>query len=59
MAEAETKGTEGNPKTTVKLEPGEKVSLCRCFASKEFPYCDGRHRQHEGKGPVIVEAAEK
>ncbi len=37
MAEAETKGTEGNPKTTVKLEPGERVSLCRCLPQRNSP----------------------
>ncbi|GAB4561657.1 MAG: hypothetical protein Kow0047_09170 [Anaerolineae bacterium] len=56
MAEVETQEFDGHKRTTVKLEPGERVALCRCFASGKFPYCDGTHRQHPGLGPVIVEA---
>jgi len=48
----------GHPRTTVQMEPGERVALCRCFHSKNFPFCDGTHKQHPGKGPVIVEALE-
>ena len=55
MAEVKTQGTD-NPLTTVKLAAGEKVALCRCFGSSKFPYCDGTHTQHDGKGPAIVEA---
>jgi len=54
MAEAQTQGTD-HPMTTVKLKPGEKVALCRCFASNKFPYCDGSHKEHQGTGPAIVE----
>lgn len=56
MAEHTTEDRQGHPRTTVKLQPGERVALCRCFFSKEFPFCDGTHKQHPGKGPVIVEA---
>lgn len=41
--------------TIVTLKPGEKVALCRCYGSKKFPFCDGTHKQHPGKGPAIVE----
>ena len=57
MAEHSTEEINGHPRTTVKLAPGERVALCRCFGSKKFPLCDGTHREVPGKGPVIVEAA--
>lgn len=56
MAEDTTVDSDGHPRTTVQLEPGESVWLCRCFASKKFPYCDGTHKQHPGRGPVQVKA---
>ncbi|WP_324717925.1 CDGSH iron-sulfur domain-containing protein [Carboxydochorda subterranea] len=56
MASYTTEERNGHPRTTVKLEPGERVALCRCFQSKKFPLCDGTHRDVPGKGPVIVEA---
>ena len=55
MAEVQTQGTD-HPRTTVKLKAGEKVAICRCFASNKFPFCDGSHKEHPGKGPAIVEA---
>lgn len=27
------------------LEPGTRVALCRCGASKRKPYCDGSHHR--------------
>ena len=48
-----------HPLTTVKLQPGEKVALCRCFGSQKFPFCDGTHMQHPGKGPAIVEVVQE
>lgn len=38
-----------------------KVSFCRCFASKQFPFCDGSHVQlnKEGitnAGPLVIKA---
>jgi len=56
MPKHETQGTD-HPLTTVELESGETVALCRCFASSKFPFCDGTHKQHDGKGPVIVKVA--
>ncbi len=44
--------------TIVTLKPGEKVALCRCYHSKQFPFCDGSHKEHPGKGPAIVEVKE-
>ncbi len=58
MAEVQTQNTD-HPRTTVKLQPGEKVALCRCFASQKFPFCDGAHRQHPGRGPAIVEVVQE
>lgn len=41
----------------VKLQPGEKVLLCRCYKSATFPLCDLVHQKHEGTfGPLVVEA---
>ena len=41
----------------VKLQPGEKALLCRCYKSKTFPLCDMVHQQHKDTmGPLIVEA---
>ena len=57
MAEYTTEERGGHLRTTVQLEPGERVSLCRCFGSAKFPFYDGTHRQRPGKeGPVAVQA---
>jgi CDGSH-type Zn-finger protein len=57
MAIHETEERNGKLRTVMKLEPGERVALCRCMRSKEFPFCDGTHKQIEGTtGPVIIEA---
>ena len=37
----------------------QRIALCRCWQSKQFPYCDGSHRAYCEKsgdtlGPVIV-----
>ncbi|PAA83174.1 hypothetical protein BOX15_Mlig029580g1, partial [Macrostomum lignano] len=46
---------------TVDIEEisGDKVCMCRCWRSKQFPYCDGTHNQHnkdtgDNVGPLIV-----
>jgi CDGSH-type Zn-finger protein len=57
MAEITTEPRDGHPRTIVKLEPGERIKLCRCFASATFPLCDGTHHQQPGKGPVVVQVA--
>lgn len=57
MATHETVERNGKLRTTVKLEPGERIALCRCMRSKNFPFCDGTHNTIEGTtGPAIVEA---
>ncbi len=58
MAEHETTW-EDHPRTTVWIRPGEKVALCRCFQSRQFPFCDGSHRQVPGRGPVKVIALQE
>lgn len=57
MAEVQTQGTD-HPVTTVKVKPGEKLALCRCFASQQFPYCDGSHKEHPGRGPAVIEVVQ-
>ena len=59
MAQIEQIGRPERPRHLVRLESGERVKLCRCFASREFPVCDGAHHQIDGKGPVIVEAPDQ
>jgi len=60
MATHATEERLGHLRTTVELEPGEKISLCRCFKSKTFPFCDGAHKQETNScGPVIVQAPVK
>ena len=45
--------------TNLTLEPGQKASLCRCWLSDKFPYCNGAHVAHNKKtgdniSPVVV-----
>ena len=45
--------------TTMSLKPGDNIVLCRCWRSSKFPYCDGKHIQHNKEnqdniGPCIV-----
>lgn len=56
MAEHSTISKNGHQRTTVKIEPGETVLLCRCFKSTIFPMCDGLHKTLNNEtGPVLVE----
>ena len=50
---------EGHLRTTIQVQPGERVKLCRCMRSKEMPFCDGTHKSLSGTnaGPVIVEVS--
>jgi len=46
-------------KHEVEVTAEKKVSLCRCWKSKKFPYCDGAHKAHnqetgDNLGPVVV-----
>ncbi len=57
MPEHSTEERYGHLRTEVKLASGEKVALCRCFASGDFPFCDGSHKRLDSTaGPVIVSA---
>jgi len=56
MAEITSEVRNGRLRSTIHIAPGERVSLCRCFKSKEFPICDGTHKTMEGEyGPVVVD----
>jgi len=48
------------PRDEITLAKNGRIALCRCWQSKNFPYCDGAHK-HLGEklGPVIVHAAEE
>lgn len=40
-------------------EMGDKVCYCRCWRSKNFPYCDGSHNKHNDEtgdnvGPLVL-----
>ncbi|XP_051508402.1 CDGSH iron-sulfur domain-containing protein 1-like [Myxocyprinus asiaticus] len=42
---------------------GDKAVYCRCWRSKEFPYCDGAHAKHnqetgDNVGPLIIKRKE-
>ncbi|MER3403235.1 MAG: hypothetical protein C4337_08125 [Armatimonadota bacterium] len=58
MAVHQTEEREGKLRTVLKLEPGERVAICRCLHSKTFPFCDGTHKTlpNSNAGPAIVEA---
>jgi CDGSH-type Zn-finger protein len=57
MAKHQTIDRMGHLRTAIELEPGEKVALCRCFKSGDFPFCDGTHKTLESNvGPVVVSA---
>jgi CDGSH-type Zn-finger protein len=49
----------GHLRTTIQIQPGEMVKLCRCMRSKEMPFCDGIHKSlsDTNAGPVIVEVS--
>ncbi|CAH0552780.1 unnamed protein product [Brassicogethes aeneus] len=51
-----------NPKVvdTIDVEDiAEKAAFCRCWKSKNWPYCDGSHANHnketgDNVGPVVI-----
>jgi CDGSH-type Zn-finger protein len=50
------------PRCELTLSPGEKISLCRCWQSEKFPYCDGSHKKLDlatPVGPAVVRCIEK
>lgn len=57
MATFTNEDRNGRLRTTMQLQPGERVKLCRCWRSATFPFCDESHKQvADGHGPLIVEA---
>lgn len=59
MAEYTTDESRGYTKTHFKMQPGERIKICRCLQSETFPYCDGLHKTLGIKiGPVSVEVVE-
>ncbi|CAO1428061.1 unnamed protein product [Diamesa tonsa] len=43
---------------------GEKAAFCRCWKTKNWPYCDGSHGEHnkscgDNTGPVVVSRKQK
>lgn len=55
MAEITNEDRNGHIRTTLKLEPGERVKLCRCQKSSEYPFCDGAHKALDNTiGPAVI-----
>jgi len=58
MAVIRNEEVNGRIRTTVHLEPGERIKLCRCHKSAEYPLCDHAHKQLDGNiGPVVIFAS--
>ena len=56
MTEVTSGEKNGHIRHNVKIQPGEKVMLCRCYRSATFPLCDLSHAKCQDElGPVIVE----
>jgi CDGSH-type Zn-finger protein len=50
-----TKKIRGKLRSKVTMRHGEIISLCRCWHSKNFPVCDGSHKDiNDERGPVII-----
>lgn len=57
MATFTSEDRDGRLRTTMQLEPGERVKLCRCWRSKTFPFCDESHKQvKDNLGPLTIQA---
>ena len=55
MADVElSQANPDHPRHTVTIQAHEKIALCRCWHSQKFPFCDGSHRDHAGRGPAVV-----
>lgn len=55
MSKHTTEERFGHLRTTIEIKPDERVSICRCGASKEWPFCDGTHKTFAiNIGPVVV-----
>jgi CDGSH-type Zn-finger protein len=60
MPEVERAEKNGHIRHTVKIQPNEKVMLCRCYKSATFPFCDVSHRHTADElGPIIVEVVQE
>jgi CDGSH-type Zn-finger protein len=60
MAEFTNEEFHGHIRTYVKIEPDEKIKLCRCSKSTTYPFCDGNHKELESTvGPVFIEVISK
>jgi CDGSH-type Zn-finger protein len=60
MAEFTNEDRNGHVRTYIKIEPGERIKLCRCSKSSTYPFCDSTHKTLDIKeGPVIIEVVEK
>lgn len=50
-----TQDRNGHIRTTIHLENGERLKLCRCQKSAEYPFCDGTHKTLDNNiGPAVV-----
>jgi CDGSH-type Zn-finger protein len=58
MPEISNEVKNGHIRHIVLLENGERVVICRCQNSKEYPICDGIHKTLENTiGPAIIESS--
>ena len=58
MPEVTTVEKGGRIRHVIKAQPGDHFEICRCYGSKEFPFCDGTHKtMHSCVAPAIVEVA--
>jgi CDGSH-type Zn-finger protein len=56
----ENEDRNGKLRTTIFLQKGDRVKICRCMKSKTFPFCDGEHKYFDVQfGPVVVQVAEE
>lgn len=55
MADYRNEEINGRVRTTIELKPGEKIKLCRCQKSAEYPFCDGAHKKIDTTiGPAVI-----
>lgn len=56
MPEFTTVEKNGRVRHVIQAKPGEQFMLCRCFGSKEYPFCDGTHKSMPyNVGPAVIE----